>query len=308
MNKIELISRSGISLERLRVFLQIADAGSMAEAAPDDPVRQSQFSRQLKELESAFGAPLTRRDGRRVRLNDNGKRLATILRTFSADMAGLQAMMHSDPIAFSIVAGQSVLDLLVAPRLAAAMKPLRANRLDLLPGRTREAIAGLEDGKWDLGIVRADAVPDRMPSLPLGQLDYRLFFPKRFGAMPDAKDRKSAAWLAKLPLAMVAGEGRLRSALDDAFLRAGVKPKIISETGSLLQSATLVRAGHAAAILPTLMATEFDASSVDSTELDMLKAVHRPLVLVWNERSMERSGCELHQLQAVAAALAISPG
>ena len=308
MNASDIFARSGISLERLRVFLQIADAGSMAEAAPDDPVRQSQYSRQLKELEIAFSAPLTQRDGRRVRLNENGKRLAAILRAFSADMAGWQAAMHSEPRAFSLVAGQSVLDLLVAPRLAAAMKPLRADRLDLLPGRTREVIAGLEDGKWDLGIVRADAVPDRLPSLPLGHLDYRLFFPTHFRATPDANDRKSVAWLAKLPLAMVAGEGRLRCTLDTAFVRAGVIPKIVSETGSLIQAATLVRTGHAAAILPTLMATVFDANSVDSTELEMLKTVHRPLVLAWNERSMERAGCERSKLQAVATSLFIKPG
>ena len=59
MNTPDIFARSGISLERLRVFLQIADAGSMAEAAPGDPVRQSQFSRQLKELEEALGASLT---------------------------------------------------------------------------------------------------------------------------------------------------------------------------------------------------------------------------------------------------------
>ena len=107
---------------------------------------------------------------------------------------------------------------------------------------------------------------------------------------------------------MVAGEGRLRGALDAAFLRAGVKPTVISETGSLLQAATLVRAGHAAAILPTLMSSGFDARSVESMDLDMLKTVHRRLVLVWNARSMERAGCERRQLQAMAAALAIKPG
>ncbi|MFM7181149.1 MAG: hypothetical protein ACKO2G_06760 [Verrucomicrobiales bacterium] len=82
----------------------------------------------------------------------------------------------------------------------------------------------------------------------------------------------------------------------------------MSETGSLLQAATLVRAGHAAAILPTLMAPGFDARSVDAVDLDMLKPVRRALVLLWNERAMERAGCERRHLQAVAAALAIKAG
>jgi DNA-binding transcriptional LysR family regulator len=305
MNMTELLSRSGISLERLRVFLQVADAGSMAQAAPDDPVRQSQFSRQLKELEIAFGAPLTKREGRRVGFNANGKRLAAILRAFSADLTGLQADMHSEPRSFALVAGNSVLDLLVAPRLTEVMKPLRADRLDLLPGRTREVVSGLEDGKWDFGVVRADAVPERLPSLPLGKLDYRLFYPRRIASPPEEKTKAWISWLGQLPLAMVAGEGRLRRTLDEAFARAGVVPKVISETGSVLQAATLVRSGHAAAILPTLMAGSFDTHSVGAVDLAMLKPVHRALALVWNPRAMERAGCEKPHLQAAAGALAI---
>jgi DNA-binding transcriptional LysR family regulator len=107
---------------------------------------------------------------------------------------------------------------------------------------------------------------------------------------------------------MVAGEGRLRSALDAAFLRAGVKPKVISETGSLLQAATLVRSGHAAAILPSLMAGGMDARSVGTAPLALLKPVHRPLALAWNPRALDRAGIERKDLVAAANALQISIG
>lgn len=40
----------GMSLERLDAFLAVLEAGGIARAAPGQPVRQSQLSRQISEL------------------------------------------------------------------------------------------------------------------------------------------------------------------------------------------------------------------------------------------------------------------
>ncbi len=50
-----LFSERGLSLDRLKVLIEVRDAGSIAQAAPGDPVRQSQYSRQLRELSEFFG-------------------------------------------------------------------------------------------------------------------------------------------------------------------------------------------------------------------------------------------------------------
>ena len=57
----DLFSLSGLSLERLKSFADIVSAGGMSAAAADDSNRQSQFSRQLKELERYFGVELIKR-------------------------------------------------------------------------------------------------------------------------------------------------------------------------------------------------------------------------------------------------------
>ena len=49
------VSLAGISIERLQTLCAVVEAGSIAGAAGPDPNRQSQFSRQLKELEKALG-------------------------------------------------------------------------------------------------------------------------------------------------------------------------------------------------------------------------------------------------------------
>jgi len=72
MNK-DLLSESGLSLERLAGFLAVADAGSIAGVAPGDPSRPPLLSRQIKDLEAFFGAKLTRRVGRGLELTDAGR-------------------------------------------------------------------------------------------------------------------------------------------------------------------------------------------------------------------------------------------
>ena len=59
----DLLARKGVSLDRLRAFLEVFEAGGIARAAPLRAVRQSQLSRQLKELETALGQALFVRAG-----------------------------------------------------------------------------------------------------------------------------------------------------------------------------------------------------------------------------------------------------
>ena len=50
----ELLSKRGLSFDRLAALVNLAKAGTLAEAALQDPVRQSLLSRQIKELEEFF--------------------------------------------------------------------------------------------------------------------------------------------------------------------------------------------------------------------------------------------------------------
>ena len=59
-----LFSKGGLSLDRLRNFVLISEAGGLSRAAGRDPTRMSLFSKQIKELESFFGTSLTIRQGR----------------------------------------------------------------------------------------------------------------------------------------------------------------------------------------------------------------------------------------------------
>src|SRR5512146_2047764 len=83
----ELFAKGGLSLDRLRNFALIAEAGGLSLAAGGDPARMSLFSKQVKELEAFFGVALTRRQGRTVKLTEAGHRLA---RLAHAHLSGLE--------------------------------------------------------------------------------------------------------------------------------------------------------------------------------------------------------------------------
>lgn len=74
-------AKAGLSLERLRSFAEIVAAAGISNATPGDTNRQSQFSRQLKELEEFFGAELLRRGRGRFELSLAGRELYQIVQS-----------------------------------------------------------------------------------------------------------------------------------------------------------------------------------------------------------------------------------
>src|SRR5690349_6454222 len=86
----KLFAESGFSLDRLRALLEVGAAGSIAKAAGGEPVRQSQYSRQIKELEDFFRARLIERHGKGTRLTANGRELARISRFFMLGLSNFQ--------------------------------------------------------------------------------------------------------------------------------------------------------------------------------------------------------------------------
>ena len=59
-------------LPAVKLFLEVAEAGSLNKVAARRQTAQSHISRQIGEFEGSFGAPLFRRTGRGVVLTELG--------------------------------------------------------------------------------------------------------------------------------------------------------------------------------------------------------------------------------------------
>jgi DNA-binding transcriptional LysR family regulator len=68
---------AGLSLDRMRTFVRVAERGNLSMVARELGVGQSTVTRHLNELEEAIGVPLLSRTTRRVTLTDEGSRYYT---------------------------------------------------------------------------------------------------------------------------------------------------------------------------------------------------------------------------------------
>src|SRR6266436_5091203 len=116
----KLLAESGLSLDRLRALLEVGAAGSIVKAADGDPVRQSQYSRQIKELENFFRIKLIERQGKGTRLTSNGKELARISRFFLLGLSNFQRGCLAEEQTFHIGASAMFIRQFLLPVLTSA--------------------------------------------------------------------------------------------------------------------------------------------------------------------------------------------
>jgi DNA-binding transcriptional LysR family regulator len=271
----ELLSRHGLSLERLRSFVAVADAGSIARVADGDPARQSLVSRQIRELEEFFGVELTRRKGKGLELTGAGLELARQIRFQFQALTDFKRTAADQPLEYKFAAGNSVIEWLLIPALPAIEDRIKGIHVQLFDTRSRDTIQGLIDHRFDFGIVRRSAVVAPLKFTPIGKTTYALYEPKAWGAMA----RKPAK------LAVTEGSEFLKE-LSRA-LESQKKPLAPTHLcTNFNQAAQLVRLGIASAILPT-MAEVFLGDTARRIDLPWLKKYHRDIGVAWHERLLQ---------------------
>lgn len=276
----------GVSLERLASFLAVATAKGFARAAPGNPVRQSQLSRQVSELQEALGGcKLIERRGRGVVVTAAGERLATAVRALARDLDDLRGGAADEPLRFTLGAGDSLLQWWVVPRLA---EGLRAGAPDAVPQlralASQDIVAQLEDGRLDFGLVRAREVPRQLVSRPLGDLEYALYVPR--ARMPKPLPGDLGALLAFLPLALQHSEDELNEPLRKLAGEHQLHAALDCET--FPQALQAVRSGRYAALLPTIAETELRSRQVTEVTHPKLARLARRVHLAWHPRTARR--------------------
>jgi DNA-binding transcriptional LysR family regulator len=256
MNLDTLLERKGLSLDRMRAFLAVAEAGGISRAAPGEPVRQSQLSRQIGELEAALEVALFSRVRRRLALTLAGERLLRVVRELSRGLSDLR--VPNEPVQVGLGAGDSVLQWLVLPKLGALGVQARVRLVAL---SAAEVVGALEEHAIDLGILRSNEPTRDLRRTVVGKVEYAVFSPRR---APQA------------PLAIATAEPRLRGAL--ASLGA---PGLECET--FPQVAAALESGRFRGVLP-LIARQGLRGSFEIERVPALDSVATNLVMAWRPR------------------------
>ncbi len=303
-----LFSKGGLSLDRLRSFMQMAQAGSIAKAAPGDTNRQSQISRQIRELEQFFGTELTRRKGKTLSLSNSGERLALLIREQLQDLEDFRKEQAGQAKSFVIGAGASVLEWLVVPALPAISQHLSGATLQTESHRSRSLADAVRDGRVDLAIIRQNAAPAGNHCALIMKMAFHLCIPRVLlkRGITEREAAKPAFWQT-LPFAAGRDGGQTDTAVRAAMADAGVDFQPRFECGSMLQVRQLVELGACAGILPSLGMHGLDEKRTLSLPFSPLKDYGRALVLYWNPRQMRRRGIEEAVLRKIARQMARHP-
>ena len=276
MNEHEkLIARGGISLERLVTLCRVVDEGGLAKAAGGDISKLSQFSRQMKDLETFFGVALMRKVGRVALPTPKAREIAGAVR---AQLKTLHGFIGSDvsPLPFVIGTSHSVIEWFIAPRLDRIRKALDSRPLSFLVLRSKDVAEALDEHRIDLGLVRKDALPPGLVTKPILDMTYALFVPKALAGKRDAR-----SVLKEVPLAISLG-GEMRRQVDTATAKEKIALNVAVEFTSFSLCADMVRRGLCAAILPEIAASSLDPQGVVKMTLPFKVAPSRKIVAAWH--------------------------
>lgn len=277
-----LFSERGLSLDRLKVLIEVRDAGSIAQAVPGDPVRQSQYSRQLRELSEFFGCEVAQRRGKLLKLTAQGERLAELTREHLRSLEDFRAECKEQSVAFTLGAGDSLIQWLVIPRLGKVIDEFPGTHFATTNLRTNEIVQQLTECRLDFGIIRKNAMAPGLKSVSLGVVSYVALVPEAL-AKPKTKLSLRHA-LEKLPLATQTADGQFTSSLRDVAksLEVTVSPALACQ--SFPQTMAALRSGRFWAIVPEIAVRELPNGAVHRLSDPLLQSLDREAMLAWNPR------------------------
>lgn len=267
-----LFSTAGLSLDRLRTLVEVGAFGSIAKAAGGDAIRQSQFSRQIKELEDFFQTRLVERHGKGIRLTRAGRELARISRFFLMGLSNFQRGCQAGEQTFRVGASPTFIHQFLMPALTGATG-------DASPGYAIESADNetverrLHDLTLDFGVVTSATISRPLQMKDLGSWRFVLWVPK--SCCKNGKQALKAVRDRQIPLIVTAGEmtaasiGRLQNR----------EPRLVC--ASYLDARVALEQAKAAAILPDFLVPR--EASKSFLKIRLPAELHH-FRLAWNPR------------------------
>lgn len=268
----------GISLDRLRTFCLVVQTGSIAAAALNDPNQQSQFSRQIKDLEGVLGKKLLRKEGRTLKPTEAGFDLAALASSFFAGLDDMRGEPTDQPIV--IAAGESILRWVVLPAVSRMTSSAFHWRLKSM--RTLQTMEALGNGNADLGVVREDAVNDGFASQSVGAIHYVWLFPR---SLLPGRTAAGVFDAKRLPFALLAGDGKLARLIIEMSTKHSLPLDILMELESFSLLVEAVKTRKLGAVIPRDAVTDLPKDEFAVIEDEQLAIPSRSLLLVAHEKS-----------------------
>lgn len=146
-----------LTLRQLQIFDAIARHSSVKRAADQVGLSQSAASLALQELESRLGGPLFARHGKRLVINERGRRLRLRAHSALRQIEEIETALNDAPLqgTLRIGATDAIGNHLLPGLCTAFMREHRGVLIELTVGTPNAIIAGVETLAMDLGFLEA---------------------------------------------------------------------------------------------------------------------------------------------------------
>jgi DNA-binding transcriptional LysR family regulator len=272
----KLFAESGLSLDRLKALVAVGAAGSIVRASAGDPVRQSQYSRQIKELEDFFHTRLIERHGKGVRLTTGGKELARISRFFLLGLSNFQRGGLKEEQVYRIGAASTFISQILLPVLADARSIKSGIRYSVENVGDDDIERRLHDLTLDFGVVTRSNLTRPLQSKELGAWNLKLWVPKEL--FKNARHALEAFQDGRMPWIFPFGEFSLQ---ESTKFIAG-EPHL--SCNSFIESRTASQEHGLAMILPDFLPPPESSSSFISVRIPSIQNLTFHYRLAWNPR------------------------
>lgn len=266
----------GLSLDRLETLSAIVVHGGIMRAAGGDANRQSQFSRQVAELEAWFGVELLDRSVTPSRPTEAALRISRQVDAFRKEMDEVREAAGKGRRTVVFGAGERMIRSYLIPWAT----KLGKNHFKLVFRNmtSSQARAGLLARRLDIAILRAVDRPEDMEFFALKPIPLLLALPENV-----ASGRKRWEWkhLAEISLILPEGDGRCSRFLRDRALEAGCALDVAMECSSWTQTMAAMHACRLGAFIPKDLEKELP-SGFSTVPLPALSAYSDEYVVAWN--------------------------
>ena len=254
-----------LEIRRLRLLHELQRRKTIAAVAEALHFSPSGVSQQLAQLESEIGVPLLERVGRGVRLTDAAQVLVShadaVIRRLERAEAEVAALRDTAVGTVRMATFQTAALALVPPMLD-RLSDHPGLRVELTQIEPEKALPALLARDFDLMLSEeypgvSTLLSDEVDRLDLTSDELELAVPSvgRFAnSQPRLEDAAGCAWVME-PSGTMA-----RRWATDLCRRAGFEPDVQFESDDMLTHRELVRRGHAAAFLPSLLARALPSS------------------------------------------------
>ncbi|CAB3669094.1 LysR family transcriptional regulator [Paraburkholderia rhynchosiae] len=241
-----------MDLDRLKLFVQVAEAGSLSKAAVLLDSVQSAISRQIATLEAEAGRRLFDRTGRGVALTEFGKRLFPEIKALVLEAERVESLMQGKD---ELPAGDvriglmpSVSELLVAALFKRIREKFPAIRLRIFEGSNGQLDEWVSNGRIDMAVLYRYGKSVKRGEDVLFEVDTYLVGPP--GDPLTTQSTVDFERLDGLPLVLPGAPNGLRVALDQIARRQreGFALSVVLEADSLPIQRSMASHGEAYAV------------------------------------------------------------